>query len=143
MKYFLAIGLVCCLLYSGCVEREKQNVHQQEAASLGEREISSGPQFIHSVYFWLKKDVGEEEKVEFLEGLEGLRQIASVRNMKVGLPAGTPRDIVDNSYSVAMIIYFDDQAGHDAYQDDSLHTSLIEASRELIERVQVYDLMGE
>ena len=73
--------------------------------------------FVHSVYFWLKDDVTAEQHNEFIELLRGLEQIKSVEALEVGQPAGTPRNVVDNSYDVALLVYFEDRAGHDLDAD--------------------------
>ncbi len=49
--------------------------------------------FVHSVYFWLKEDVTEENRQDFMKILQSLEQISSVEALEVGLPAGTPREV--------------------------------------------------
>lgn len=99
--------------------------------------------FVHSVYFWLKQDVTTEQHNEFVEVLRGLEQIKSVQALEVGHPAGTPRDVVDNSYDVALLVYFDDKAGHDLYQADTLHTSAIAVFEDWIKKMVIYDTVCE
>jgi quinol monooxygenase YgiN len=59
--------------------------------------------------------------------------------MHVGTPAGTPREVVDNAYGVALVIEFADAAAHDVYQDHPDHHRFIAACSPLWSRVQVYD----
>ena len=97
--------------------------------------------FVHSVYFWLKEDVTEENREEFLQILQGLEQISSVEALEVGLPAGTPREVVDNSYDVALLVYFKDRIGHDKYQSDTIHIDAVGQFEDWVERVQIYDVI--
>ncbi len=99
--------------------------------------------FVHSVYFWLKDDVTAEQYNEFVEVLRGLEQIKSVQAMEVGHPAGTPRDVVDNSYDVALLVYFDDRIGHDLYQSDTIHTQAVAVFEDWIEDIVIYDTICE
>lgn len=99
--------------------------------------------FVHSVYFWLKEDVTAAQYNEFVDVLRGLEQIKSVQAMEVGQPAGTPRDVVDNSYDVALLVYFNDRAGHDLYQADTIHSSAVAVFEDWIEDIVIYDTICE
>ncbi len=97
--------------------------------------------FIHSVFFWMKKDVTEEQKATFAkDGLGALATISANYKTYIGPPAMTPRaEVVDNSYDFALICHFKDRAAHDKYQVDPIHRQFIEKYKDLWERVQVYD----
>ena len=101
--------------------------------------------FVHNVYFWLKDGITEEEEKAFLEGLVSLKDISAIGQFYYGPPAGTPRDVVDNSYDYALSIHFKDEAAQDAYQVDPIHTAFVEKLADHWTKVQVYDntLMGE
>lgn len=95
--------------------------------------------FVHSVYFWLKEDVTNDDKARFFELLRGLEDIRSVEELELGIPAGTPRTVVDNTYDVALLVYFKDKEGHDFYQDDRIHTEAIEEFEDWIADIRIYD----
>ncbi len=95
--------------------------------------------FVHSVYFWLKDDVTEEQRAQFFEVLRDLERIKSVDALELGVPAGTPRDVVDNSYDVALLVYFKDRADHDLYQTDVIHKDAIEIFEDWIDEIKIYD----
>jgi hypothetical protein len=99
--------------------------------------------FVHSVYFWLKDSVTAEQHNEFIVLLRGLEQIKSVEALEIGQPAGTPRDVVDNSYDVALLVYFEDRAGHDKYQTDPIHTAAIDGFEDWIDKIKIYDAICE
>jgi len=96
--------------------------------------------FIHTVYFWLKPGTPEVARDRLVADCHGLLgRIPTVRQLWAGPPAGTPRDVVDNSYGVGLTVVLDDREGHDVYQEHPLHTEFIERNREHWARVQVYD----
>ena len=82
--------------------------------------------FIHSVYFWLRDDLGAEERQKFVRGVSSLKAIETVRHAWVGVPAGTDRPVIDRSYSYALTVVFDDEASHDAYQVHPTHDNFRE-----------------
>lgn len=98
------------------------------------------PGLMHTVYFWLKDDVDEAAAANFEEGVWSLEGIPSVKRMFVGPAASTPtRGVTDNSFDYALIIWFDDVAGHDIYQTHPIHLKFVEEQEDKFERVQVYD----
>jgi hypothetical protein len=101
------------------------------------------PRFIHSVYFWMNEEASPETIKQFEEGLIGLAKVKTVRKLEIGKPAGTPRDVVDNTYQYALILYFDDAAGQDAYQIDKIHTDFVARSSNAWKKVLIYDAILE
>jgi hypothetical protein len=99
------------------------------------------PGFIHNVFFWLKEETSEDEKVSFLKALKKLAEIKTVRSLYAGKPAGTPRNVVDNSYDFALIVHLDDKEGHDAYQVDPIHDAFAASQSHLWAKVQVFDVL--
>lgn len=98
--------------------------------------------FFHAVYFFPRPDAQPGDADELLAGCKGfLANIPGVTYFAVGTPAGTPRDVVDNSYLVALLVGYADQAGHDLYQDHPDHLAFIAACKHLWSRVQVYDTL--
>jgi len=98
--------------------------------------------FIHSVYFWLKPDLTEAERAQFFAGVNAMANIPNVKSFVVGKPAPTDRPVIDRTYSCALIVGFDDLAGHDAYQDHPLHDDF-RALHDLWDRIQIYDVVSE
>lgn len=111
------------------------------ATSLKGVEVESGQRFIHTVLFWLKEGTPEAKKKALIEDCkELLGAIPTVQYLAAGEPAGTPRDVVDNSYDVGLVVHFKDSADHDVYQEAEEHVEFIERNRDHWERVQVYDI---
>ncbi len=94
----------------------------------------------HQVYFWLKKPDSEEDKKKLIEGLNTLKKIETVREMQIGVVAATEkRSVIDDTWNVSELIYFDDLAGQAAYQVHPLHEAFVKNYSELWSKVVVYD----
>ena len=99
--------------------------------------------FIHSVYFWLRDDLSEEEHDRFVRLVNSLKTIDSVRYAWVGRPAATDRPVIERSYSYSLTTVFDDDAAQDAYQVDPVHDVFREECGSLWSRVLIYDSVEE
>ena len=98
--------------------------------------------FVHSVYFWLKKDLSQDQRNQYVAGLRSLGKIPSVRHWFIGTPAATDRPVIDRSYSYALTVVFDDAAGHDAYQAHPIHDQFRDECGTFWDRVVIYDSQG-
>ena len=59
----------------------------------------------HTVIFWLKPGLSENEINLFKEGVNKLGEISSVENFFLGRPAATPkRPVVDDTYDFAVTV---------------------------------------
>jgi hypothetical protein len=101
------------------------------------------PKLVHHVFFWLKRPDSKADRDRLLRGLATLTGIESVRGSHFGVPAATAkRDVVDNSFSVSEILFFDDAAGQKIYQDHPIHRQFVADCEHLWEKVIVYDAIG-
>jgi hypothetical protein len=102
----------------------------------------NGTRVIHHVFFWLKYRDSKEDLAKLLEGLRTLGSIETVRKLHIGVPAHTAqRDVVEASYSASELIFFDDLAGQEIYQNHAVHKKFIETCGRLWQKVIVYDSM--
>jgi hypothetical protein len=97
--------------------------------------------FHHTVHFWLRDDLTDPQRQQFIEGAKALSQSPNVSSVRVGVPAGTPREVVDNSYDYQLHCTFADQAAHDAYQSDAdeAHAHFINTFKTFWTKVLIYD----
>ncbi|MEM1358105.1 MAG: Dabb family protein [Bacteroidota bacterium] len=137
-SHFFPVLLISLFSITACQQQEVEETKEVELV----REIDpdAEPVLIHTVYFWLNDDVDEVAAKSFEEGVWSLEEIPSVKRMFVGPAASTPsRDVVDNSFDYALIVWFDDVAGHDIYQEHPIHLKFVEEQGAKFKKVQVHD----
>lgn len=96
--------------------------------------------FLHQVFFWLKEPDNPQARREFLEALTKMKAIPTIQRWHVGTPAGTPRDVVDNSWTFSLLVTFKDRGGWQVYNDHPIHDEF-RTKAYLWERIQVYDVV--
>lgn len=95
---------------------------------------------IHAVFFWLKNPGSTEDRDKLIEGLQTLKKIEIVHDLRIGTPADTtPRPVVDSSYQVSELIFFDNAEQQNTYQDHPIHKKFVADYSHLWEKVIVYD----
>ncbi len=110
------------------------------ATGMPTMETKEKKQLAHHVFFWLKNPGSVADRNKLIEGVKGLAKIETVRKLHVGIPAETPdREVIDSSYAVSELIFFDDLAGQDIYQDHPIHQKFIKEYSHLWDKVIVYD----
>lgn len=97
---------------------------------------------VHHVFFWLRNAGSAADRDLLIEGLRTLKGISQVKQLLIGEPASTEkREVVDNSYDVSELMYFDNAADQDAYQVHPIHKAFVEKYSHLWEKVVVYDML--
>ncbi len=96
---------------------------------------------VHTVLFWLRNDLRDDQITEFRVGLEKLKQIESAVAVYVGTPADTPPrpGVILSTYDFCLTVILKDIEAHDAYQIDSIHKEFIETHSTYWEQVRIYD----
>ncbi|WP_428328752.1 Dabb family protein [Mucilaginibacter sp.] len=93
--------------------------------------------FVHHVHFWLKN---KADKQQLIDGLNTLIPITHIRDMHIGVPADTHRDVVDRSYDVSLLLLFNSAEEEEAYQVDPTHHNFAENfAKPLCSKVVVQD----
>lgn len=96
--------------------------------------------FVHVVYFWLNNPDSAEDRMAFETSLKKFLNTSKYAGTKfIGVPADTPREVVDNSYTYSLILTFPSKEIQDLYQVEPVHLTFIKESAHLWDRVQVYD----
>jgi len=99
-------------------------------------------QLVHHVFFWLKNPGSIADRDKLVEGVKTLAKIPTIRKLHVGVLASTEkRDVVDTSWQVSELMFFDDLAGQSVYQDHPIHQAFIKNYSHLWAKVVVYDAM--
>ena len=92
--------------------------------------------FVHHVLFWLN-DKADRQK--FVDGLQQLTAIASIRDIHTGITTDTHGGPIDDSYDVSLLILFNNQADHDLYDADPIHQDFIAQYGKLCSKLAAYD----
>jgi hypothetical protein len=100
------------------------------------------PRLVHHVFFWLKDPSSTADRDKLLAGVKTLKKIETIKMLHVGVPASTEkRDVVDNSYHVSELMFFDNTEDQKIYQDHPIHQQFIKEHSMLWDKVVVYDTM--
>jgi Stress responsive A/B Barrel Domain len=98
---------------------------------------------VHHVFFWLKNPNSQEDLAKLIAGVKSLSKIETIKYLHVGVPASTEkRDVVDNSYTVSELMFFDNLEGQKIYQDHPVHQKFIAECSGLWDKVIVYDTIN-
>jgi hypothetical protein len=113
------------------------------AASVSAMEIKKDkPKLVHHVFFWLKDPSSTADRDKLVAGVKTLKKIETIKMLHVGVPASTEkRDVVDNSYHVSELMFFDNVEDQKVYQDHPIHQQFIKEHSMLWDKVVVYDVM--
>ena len=95
---------------------------------------------VHTVFFWLRKDLDSGQKAKFLTGLESLKEIEHADSVFIGKPATVAeRPVCDGSYDFCLTVILKNVPAHDAYQAHEKHQNFIATHKNKWVRVKVYD----
>lgn len=96
---------------------------------------------IHHVFFWLHEPDNAAHVGQLTKGLQTLASIPQVKQLLIGKPASTEkRPVVDNSYQVSELMYFDSLEDQAAYQEHPIHQAFVQQCSHLWSKVLVYDM---
>lgn len=98
------------------------------------------PTLAHHVYFWLKNPESTADVAALIRGVKTLTSIETIKSFHIATPAATEdRNVIDNSYSVSWLAFFDNEADEQIYQVHQTHLKFIEDHEHLWSKVVVYD----
>lgn len=96
---------------------------------------------VHHVFFWMKNPDSKADRDQLIAGLKTLSKIKEIKGLHVGVVADTEkRDVVDKSWGVSELMFFDDLVGQKSYQDHPIHQEFIKNCSHLWDKVVVYDI---
>jgi hypothetical protein len=98
------------------------------------------PPVVHHVFFWLKDPASTSDRDRLVAGLRTLADIPVVKELYIGQPAATEqRGVVDASWQVSELMFFDNLEAQAGYQEHPLHLAFVKNCSHLWEKVIVYD----
>lgn len=90
----------------------------------------------------MKNPGNQADREQLMEGLKTLTGVKQVKQLLIGTPARTEqRSVVDSTYDVSELMYFDSAAEQDEYQEHPVHKAFVEKYSHLWEKVIVYDML--
>ncbi len=90
----------------------------------------------------LNKPDSVADRDKLAEGVKTLAGIKKIKTLYVGIVANTEkRDVVDASWGVSEIMFFDNLEDQASYQSDPIHQDFIKNYSHLWAKVIVYDAM--
>jgi len=96
----------------------------------------------HIVLIWLKLPGNPTHRSHLIEVSESFAAIPGVKSVAVGEPLLSNREIVDDSFDVAIELTFEDKHALQSYLDHPDHLRVVEASlKPLADRIVVYDFV--
>ncbi|SFC13252.1 Tat (twin-arginine translocation) pathway signal sequence [Parapedobacter composti] len=94
----------------------------------------------HYVLFWLKEELSEQEIADFAGFFEELKAIPGIKSLHYGRAAQThPREVVDNSFTYNLLVYFDTMDDINTYETHPVHLEAIEKYSKFWTKVVVHD----
>ncbi len=100
---------------------------------------STNNYFVHHVYFWLKNPANKEDEAKLIDGLKKLSKVKTIQEFHIGKPAKTNRDVIERSYAISWLAFFNNLDEQEMYQKDPIHLKFIEECSMLWSKVIVYD----
>ena len=97
--------------------------------------------FVHHVFFYLNES-DAAHTTSLVEGLQRLAEAPIIKQSHIGIPANTQRDVVDNSYDVSWLAFFNSAEEQDAYQTDPTHLQFVKECSHLWKKVVVFDAVN-
>lgn len=135
MKIVYTIILTALLLSCG-----KPSIVDNQGSTTPTIEKKLEGKFVHMVFFWLQPDV---EASGFINRTEQfLKEVEVIRTYHLGTPANTPREVVDNSYSVSLVVTFDSKEDQDIYQAHAAHLKYVEEMSSSWTDVKIFDSLS-
>lgn len=96
----------------------------------------------HVVLMWLNEPGNSDARAQLIEASMGLRDIPGVLAVRVGEPLASDRDIVDDSFDVAIVMTLADAVALAAYESHPDHVAAVnEVLRPNVARFLVYDVV--
>ncbi|MEJ2162438.1 MAG: Dabb family protein [Robiginitalea sp.] len=104
---------------------------------------SFDPSFTHVVYFWLNNPDDPDQRQQFETSLRKLfRNSLYTKTNFLGSPPKATREVVDDTFTYAMMVTFESASAQDAYQKEQAHLDFIAEAGHLLKKYVVYDAVG-
>ena len=94
----------------------------------------------HVVVVWLNDGLNDEAISEIINKTHILSDIAAVRELQIGRPIASERDIVDDSFTFAISVTFENAADMKVYAVDKSHLNYVKTVlKPALKKIVIYD----
>ena len=99
----------------------------------------------HVVLAWLKKPGDKVDQAKVIAAAKSLKaDIKGVKHLSVGRALPSDREVVDDSFDVALVMRFDSAADLASYEKDPIHVKAVtEILKPLTKKLRVHDIKVE
>jgi hypothetical protein len=98
-----------------------------------------GRMFSHVVIFWTDPSRPDAPDALIAAAKKYLESIPGIVHFHVGNMASSHRDVVDQTYQVALNIQFQSKRAQDEYQEHPQHLEFVKQCKPLFAKLVVYD----
>ena len=112
------------------------------ACQQGKDRLDSTSKVHHVVICWLKESGNKEARQKIIEASQGFAAIPGVINVRSGSVIHSEREIVDNSFDVAIYLSFENEQKLQDYLVHPIHKNAVkEILKSLVSKIVVYDFI--
>ncbi|NLX14839.1 MAG: Dabb family protein [Phycisphaerales bacterium] len=103
------------------------------------------PRYVHAVFFSFKEGTPPAEMEALAsDSIEQLSKIPSVRKIASGpRDAQALREVNVADFDIGLVVYFDDKAGYDLYENHPIHEQYVQKYRSSWAQVRVFDFIAK
>jgi Tol biopolymer transport system component len=95
--------------------------------------------FSHVVIFWTDPNKPDAPNEVTIAANKYLTSIPGIVNFHIGKMVTSHRDVVDQTYQVALNIQFRNKQAQDEYQDHPQHLEFVKQVKPLLAKLVIYD----
>lgn len=140
LQFALVLLFLTASVSSGIAREQKV---PEPLAAKADQSKEFNPAFVHTVYFWLVNPESKTDREKFLTSLKKfLGTSGYAKTNFIGTPPKSTRDVVDGSFTFALILTFESEDAQEKYQNEEAHLLFIKESQALWKKVLVYDSKG-
>ncbi len=127
--------LAACASPTSKQENDQTNENQETNTTMENNEVIA-----HYVLFWLNDGLSEQEISDFANFFEELKTIPEIKSLHYGRAAAThARDVVDNSFTYNLLVFFDRMDDINVYETHPTHLAAIDKYSKFWNKVVVHD----
>lgn len=98
----------------------------------------------HVVMVWLNEPGNEKQRAAFIKASEQLNDLPGIVNRHVGVVMSSDRNIVDDTFDVAVTVTLENKKALQAYLNNPKHKKILhDKIKPLVNRTVAYDFMSQ